>query len=73
VVGYFQNSALVQSPRTIDGITDFDLKARSGEDISIYYYTDKSKITKDNFLKSTERSHILSIPSFDYAVAQKSL
>lgn len=73
LVSYFKNSTLDQTPRTFDGVTDFSLKITGGEDISVYYYTDKSKIAKDGSLKKTGHSHILSIPSFDYAVAQKSL
>jgi len=73
VAAYFRNSTLDQTPRTFDEVTDFSLKTKNGEDILVYYYTDKSKITKDNSLKSTGHSHILSIPSFDYAIAQRSL
>jgi hypothetical protein len=73
VIQYFRNTSIEQQPRTLDGETDFILTTKSGEDISIYYYSDKAKITKDMALKASNRSHIISIPSFHYSIAQKTI
>lgn len=74
VMGYFRRAKSRQSPRTIDNVTDFTLDTNDGQDISIYYYTNKQDKNLNTYqFKRTDRKYIVSIPSFDYEIAKKAI
>lgn len=72
VTNYFKRTTS-SSLRTFDGITDFTLKTKSGNTISIYYYIDKNRVRSEGFNKETNKKAIVSIPSFHYDTAKDAL
>ena len=72
IITHFSRTTLEKNPTTIDGETEFGVKAKSNETIYFYYY-DNPENVKDEGLKKTDKRHILSLPSFKYNLAKESL
>lgn len=73
VIKYFQKTSIEREPSAINGETYFALKTPSGETVYLYYYEDGGSLTEQEKLSSTNKAHVLKLPSFKYQVLKNAL